>query len=150
MISDQDAISMVKVLERKVEEIERRLDGLQGKGGRGIMYGDLDMNGHRCVRAAPSNQRDDYVIHDELDEVMSSFEVESPTSTGTSHTLAFEVKVLTSGVPSIWGLLNGVSMMRGSTGQNGFTFTAPSTITTIRSIIAADTLTLMYSRAYHP
>ena len=70
------------------------------------------------------------------------------TTTGTSHNTTFNVALAPDGTtPLIFMELDGVVMRRGGTGNRGWTFTNPNSITTVRSIVATDKLMARYVKA---
>ena len=66
------------------------------------------------------------------------------SSTGTSHAFAHVPAVDASGDPLAFLVLNNVDMRRGATGNNGWSFTAPNTITTVFSLASTDVLIARY------
>jgi hypothetical protein len=68
------------------------------------------------------------------------------TTTGTAHALANLPALDSSGNPVVFLVLNGVDLRRGGTGNQGWSFTGPNAITTIRSMVASDALVARYVR----
>lgn len=102
----------------------------------------LALKGRPIVSRGSTSKRDLTADDDALDVLQTIIQTFVPqeriTSTGTSHSLSAPPAVDSSGNPLLVLELNGTTMFRGGTSNLGWTFTPPNTITTVRSMTAAD------------
>lgn len=133
----------IEELSQGLELVRADLDNLRGIGGRGLMYGDLDMNGFRVINGEQSVDQTDYVTREELGSYVSGsgMAIETFAGSGTSYTLTSKA----SNTSAVILFINGVAGENGGSAAGDFTVNANrQRITTNTSLSSADFVLALY------
>jgi len=133
----------IEELSQELELIRADLDNLRGVGGRGVMLGDLDMNGFRVINGEQSVGFTDFVTREELGSYVSGagMAIETFAGSGTSYTLTSKA----SSASAVILFINGVAGENGGSAAGDFSVAGNRRdITTNRSLSAADFVLALY------